>query len=73
MTTRPAGEGADGISVGDKLRFGAYAGVPVFAETSDLGKMMDRTEIVSNRAMKATFNSRLSKNFHPNMAIRGKP
>ncbi|HXX73207.1 MAG TPA: hypothetical protein VEI80_05875 [Candidatus Acidoferrales bacterium] len=58
------------MSVGDKLRFGAYAGVPVSADTSDLGKITDRTEIANNRTMKATFNSRLAKNFHANMAPR---
>lgn len=53
-TTLSEGEGADGISVGDLLRFGAYAGAFVSPDTLSVKNGIDRRDIVSsNRIIEA--------------------
>jgi len=60
MFTRPAGDGAEGMSVGGKLRLGAYADCEVSAETRDMGNVTVRRENVNNNAKNVTFSLRLS-------------
>lgn len=47
-TTLSDGEGADGKSVGDLLRFGAYAGAFVSPETLSVRNGIDRRDTVSS-------------------------
>lgn len=70
ITTLLAGEGADGISVGDKLRFGAYAGCPALAETKDAGNVNDTTETAINKTRMLTLIPRLGKRFGALMYYR---
>ena len=52
-TTLSDGEGADGISVGDLLRFGAYAGAFASPETLAVNDGIDRRETVRSNKIKA--------------------
>jgi hypothetical protein len=52
ITTLSAGDGAGGISVGDKLLFGAYAAA-LSPETFDVRKGNDPIETMSNNTIRA--------------------
>ena len=57
-TTLSEGEGADGISVGDLLRFGAYAGAFASPEALSVKNGIVRREIVSSNMIKETLGMR---------------
>ena len=59
MTTLPAGEGAEGISVGDLLRFGAYAGAFPSPETFQERNGIDVMETRSNNTISVVLATRL--------------
>ena len=72
MFTLSAGDGAEGMSVGGKLRLGAYADGEVSAETVDPSDVNDRRENVSNRAKNATLSLRLSTSLTTRIGPRGR-
>lgn len=53
-TTLPDGEGADGISVGDLLRFGAYAGPFASPKALSVKNGIVKREIVSSNMINET-------------------
>jgi hypothetical protein len=59
ITTLLAGEGAEGISVGDLLRFGAYAGAFPSPETFQERNGIDVMETRSNNTIRAVLAARL--------------